>query len=487
MTCLFWFEKTAKLKAIGDGRNPPYPYLVPDSLPTPGFQKWATTILSTTQVSQNVILMALLFIYRMKMFNPGVKGKKGSECRLLTICLMLGNKFLDDNTYTNKTWAEVSGISVQEVHIMEVEFLSNSRYNLFVSKEEWEKWHVKLSRFARYCNDAGDDGLGSVATTRSVPQIAVNQPPIPNLQSLSPSSRLPSPPYTSSIGQQGWGQTAHAGAAHATNGISSYLSRPQQKYSDIPLAGTSRKRGRDDQDQLEEQQQSTKRMALPRKNPVQVPSSTMPSVLPPVVVPPHMPMNGPVAPRLPSNAPHPGPQLPTPNGRHTIPSMYGPASTSNWVQPMATTATVAPTVPSITSGLYGAPVTLHEPVRPQQQQQQPPPPPPRSVYDIPSTAVSPAGSAYSVHTPRMNLSPSVILANRNSPYRPVRAVNTLLIPPPSTSFQPQRSVPFEHMHYQPLGKPAAESKAGLLPYLHHGAWPQGIYGQQPFFHPSQSH
>ena len=91
MTCLFWFEKTAKLKAIEDHLNP-YPSYVPEANPTVGFQKWVTTILSTTQVSQNVILLALLFIYRMKKFNPGVKGKKGSECRLLTIALMLGNK-----------------------------------------------------------------------------------------------------------------------------------------------------------------------------------------------------------------------------------------------------------------------------------------------------------------------------------------------------------------------------------------------------------
>jgi hypothetical protein len=66
--------------------------LVPEAIPSIGFQKWLTTILSTTQVSQNVILLALLFIYRLKNFNPGVRGKKGSEFRLMTIALMMGNK-----------------------------------------------------------------------------------------------------------------------------------------------------------------------------------------------------------------------------------------------------------------------------------------------------------------------------------------------------------------------------------------------------------
>jgi hypothetical protein len=122
--------------------------LVPEAIPTTGFRKWVTTILSTTQVTQNVIILALLFVYRLKTLNPSVKGKPGSEYRLLTVALMLGNKFLDDNTYTNKTWAEVSGISVAEVHIMEVEFLSNMKYALFTSAEEWSQWQNRLGRFA---------------------------------------------------------------------------------------------------------------------------------------------------------------------------------------------------------------------------------------------------------------------------------------------------------------------------------------------------
>lgn len=63
-----------------------------EAIPSTGFLKWVTTILSMTQVSQNVILLALMFIHRLKKYNPGVKGKLGSEYRLLTVALMLGNK-----------------------------------------------------------------------------------------------------------------------------------------------------------------------------------------------------------------------------------------------------------------------------------------------------------------------------------------------------------------------------------------------------------
>lgn len=72
--------------------NSPVPAL--SSLTRPGinYKKWVNSILTTTQVTQNVILLALLFVYRLKSRNAKVNGSQGSEYRLLTVALMLGNK-----------------------------------------------------------------------------------------------------------------------------------------------------------------------------------------------------------------------------------------------------------------------------------------------------------------------------------------------------------------------------------------------------------
>ena len=43
---------------------------------------------------------------------------------------------------------------MQEIHIMEVEFLSNIRYDLFSSEAEWLQWHTKLGLFSDYFNQA---------------------------------------------------------------------------------------------------------------------------------------------------------------------------------------------------------------------------------------------------------------------------------------------------------------------------------------------
>lgn len=87
---MFWFEDYNRLRQIEGGHS--VGTLSNDARPATGFLKWVTTILSTTQVTQNVVLLALLFIRRLKNQNPSVKGKPGSEYRLLTVALMLGNK-----------------------------------------------------------------------------------------------------------------------------------------------------------------------------------------------------------------------------------------------------------------------------------------------------------------------------------------------------------------------------------------------------------
>ncbi|KAJ5166914.1 uncharacterized protein N7482_005695 [Penicillium canariense] len=464
MTCLFWFEKSSKLEAIEERRHS-IPSLVAEAMPTVGFQKWVATILSTTQVSQNVILLALLFIYRLKKFNSGVKGKKGSEFRLMTVALMLGNKFLDDNTYTNKTWAEVSGIAVQEIHIMEVEFLSNIRYDLFASEMEWSRWHTKLGLFGDYFDQAS-----MLPAESEIPLLRASPP---RLQAQSPSSKLPSPPTDAfrpqSQPQPNWFPPVPG------------LPYPgPAQLGEVALGGT-RKRSRDEEDELH----PTKRIAMTSTN--TTPALTIPlahmnpviPTLPPVLTPTSAPVAHPQVPghisRLPppnlpaSSNPMPPSLSSTAVSQLPVPALMPPVynRNSSWSQQMPSVP-----MPPVTSGIYNTP-SLPELGRHHQ-----------SPFGVSSAAVSPAVSAYSVHTPpQKHLSPSFFLANRNSPYRPVRSVHTLLIAPPSTSMQQQRSVPFDHMHYQPLGKTSADRKTGQLPYIYPETWNQTHF--QPLFPPSQ--
>ncbi|KAK2755083.1 hypothetical protein FQN54_006612 [Arachnomyces sp. PD_36] len=481
ITCLFWFEKSSKVDAIeaAAGANVSVPSLVAEAIPSMGFRKWVNSLLSTTQVSQNVILLALLFIYRLKKFNPGVRGKTGSEFRLMTIALMMGNKFLDDNTYTNKTWAEVSSISVQEIHVMEVEFLSNLRYNLFASKEDWRKWHTKLSVFSDYIRRAsqmplenGYDERTPITPTLQISPNMFTLSPNTQLHPSSPSTKLPSPPFTTTFEPSEFSNSQFTPTTYPWPPFNG----PPQNVESLP---SNRKRSWDTNAEEHPPKKMTRytsptpiRVNGTNTYPTQVPNLGTTSV-PPLQLPAVAPQAQ--APRLP--VPHytgtSNPMVPTTNASSgqlpppgtTIPTSY--AQSGTWPLQIPASASAPPI--TVNTNVYHNTIPLPEPSRRQ------------SPLRVSSTAVSPALSTYSssTRTPQNRLSPSFFLTDRYSPYRPVRSVNTLLIPPPSGSMQNPRSLSFNQMHYQPLGKAVSERRTGVLPYLHHEAWPQQQHQQQP--------
>ncbi|EER37416.1 mucin [Histoplasma capsulatum H143] len=490
ITCLFWFEKASKLNAILNASSSPsyhIPPLTPESIPTIGFRKWVTTILSTTQVSQNVAILALLFIYRLKKSNPVVRGKRGSEFRLMTIALMIGNKFLDDNTYTNKTWAEVSGISVQEIHIMEVEFLSNVRYNLFVTEEEWDRWHTKLGIFAAYFAKASRLPLDNEAQ----PTTPTTMQPSPHLTPTTPTStsHLPvrTPKLPSPSGLPSYVPPRHQIYTPATAPILGHpsLSPRQSSWNVNSTSGLHRKRSWDGP--VEEP--PSKKMAISTMSGL-APLPSLPPMtavtgghIPPLTIPsvpqsemPMLPSSLPQLPRLnfalaqqhpagPPYAPQSQSQPHFPQCTRAMATVY-PPPVSTWSQRTPPTTTLAPishTLPNNSTNY------------PDQSKRQSP------SYASTSAAISPALSAYSVHTPT-RLSPSFI--DRNSPYRPVRQVNTLLYPPPSASMNHVRHLPLDQMHYQPLGKAVTERKTGVLPYSHNSNSGEMWCESQPYLHSS---
>jgi hypothetical protein len=481
MTCLFWFESIDELKQAGSiramGPNALVPRLPPLAKPLDQFRKWVYSVLSTTQVTQNVILLALLFIYRLKMSTPQINGRAGSEYRLLTVALMLGNKFLDDNTYTNKTWAEVSCFNVQEIHVMEVEFLSNMRYNLVATKDQWNDWLDKLSCFHEYYERAvrlpaspihvpspATKGQHSpVASPTAAMQPTVNLPPTPAVTTnYSPTSSH----------SQNW-------SAYQTNIISPLSTKPNLQFPPV-----SRKRSPEG----EIMEHPAKRLA-PQRGAApampQVPRSN--GIVEPARLPvPHLPVMTGHSQAQPQALSQPA--LTTFDNHNINVSGY-PQPTQQVAQPvhvslpplqtgMRAMSTVYPTVPAAMVPKQSLPpttgVTMAQAGFPTQA--------PVS-YSTPNKQLSPGrlgpfnssplaeayGQSSVVHTPMAHTpisnSPSVYLQQRPSPYKPVRHVNTLLHPPPSASLEQYHlsvPVPPAQMHYQPIGR-RNDLRTGIVP------------------------
>lgn len=459
ITCLFWFEDASTLSRVENTSSPqPTGSLPQEANPTIGFRKWVTTLLSTTQVSQNVILLALLFIYRLKKITANVKGKAGSEYRLLTVALMLGNKFLDDNTYTNKTWADVSGISVSEIHVMEVEFLSNMKYNLYTSKEQWSQWHVLLSKFADYF-DKALRVYPAMPTPMSIASSHLNGHPVlpftPPSEQLSPPQaisqhtgapqrQLPTPLPVYSMATGGPQPTARFTEDLRATSLRAAGSRSESRKRsfDEPMFVLPHKHARFDTQFNGSSVSyplppSPQQHNLPR---LPVPASSMPSIS-----------------ATPLYAPSYTTTVPTSTSQMTLPTPVALPQDQLWQSgPVPTPGSLPPGGPSLASLLNQASQSMHSF------------PTPLSMQAIPqpgSQNVSPTNTNYP--TPQNAHSPSGYLMYRNSPYRPVRQVNTLLAPPPAmaTLQSPSQHMSQHPTYYQPLSKAPIEPRQGMVPYL----------------------
>ena len=91
MVCFLWFEPLAILDAAGAG-DAQLHHLSDDSIPASDFVDFCIRVIRTTAVSKEVALLGLLYIHRLRLKNPCVEGKTGSQWRIFTIALMLGNK-----------------------------------------------------------------------------------------------------------------------------------------------------------------------------------------------------------------------------------------------------------------------------------------------------------------------------------------------------------------------------------------------------------
>lgn len=350
---------------------------------------------------------------------------------------------------------------------MEVEFLSNMRYNLLASKQEWDDWLEKLGCFHEYYERALRLPVSPMHVPSPMnnmsnsPMVSPTNTTAPALSAMGPTTPTVTTNFSPTSGRsQNW-------PAYQANAVSPLAAKPAMNL------GPSRKRS------FEEDQADH-----PAKRFVPL-SRIPPSTAPPSMGPQQQPTQQPtpqlnlITNQQPQNFPQPAPYSqgsyappttgapvagqvalpPLQPGMRAMSTVYQPAPVSiPQQQPVATSAPapaphqpgLAPTLPSHTPMGYGNGAKNRSPGSLA----------PYSTSPMPDQF----GGGSGIHTPISN-SPSFYLQQRNSPYRPIRHVNTLLYPPPSASLdQYHLSVPIQptQMHYQPLGR-RHDVRTGVVP------------------------
>ena len=133
---------------------------------SPAFRHFTHQVLAQTLVSPTTLLLALHYVHMLQgtMWPDDGSGDTAAGLsllaqpvsttpfKLLTLGLMMANKFLEDHTFLNKTWHEVTGIPLDELNRMETFFLCRTQFHLAVSDSAWRQ-HLQAVRADVYASD----------------------------------------------------------------------------------------------------------------------------------------------------------------------------------------------------------------------------------------------------------------------------------------------------------------------------------------------
>jgi hypothetical protein len=336
---------------------------------------------------------------------------------------------------------------------MEVEFLSNMRYSLLASAEQWKEWQLKLGKFGDYFERA-------MKAATPLPS------PAASTQAML---TLPSPPISTESSPPALTTYSPNSAAYNYNNQwpSAYpppLVSPLPSMAIVPeLQHAARKRS------YEETANEPPAKRVTRSNGSQITHQ------------PTLPMSRPNLPRLP---------VPSLSVTTSQMGVY-PAMTQNLpiLPPLGggrAMSTVYPSTPSWTPQSQGALTPTgqknHSAIQGYNGQNYGTPSRRQSPLSV-HGAISLNSSPISGNFPNYNLnSPSIFLQQRSSPYKPVRPPHALL-GPASSGLMHNYPPNIDQMHYQPLGK-RNDYRTGIVPeYASHPTYPHWPSLPQPNFQP----
>ena len=105
-------------------------------------------VLNQTRLPSSTVILGLTYLAKRlaldaPAFDEDLNASlipRGELYEYLTISLVLANKFLDDNTFTNTSWSDISGIPRHDLNVSERDWLKKLGYSLHLNPTEQKGW-----------------------------------------------------------------------------------------------------------------------------------------------------------------------------------------------------------------------------------------------------------------------------------------------------------------------------------------------------------
>ena len=111
------------------------------------FETFIEKIVYILDFDDNLLILSLMVLD--KFLTSKIILSESNVHKVFFTCLMETHKFFDDNTFTNKDYAKMCGVSVDELLKMEIYFLESINFNLFIKDDDFIKYKNNFDQFKK--------------------------------------------------------------------------------------------------------------------------------------------------------------------------------------------------------------------------------------------------------------------------------------------------------------------------------------------------
>jgi hypothetical protein len=116
--------------------------------------KYIDNVLYRTNISHSAVFLALKYLYVLEERKCFPQDTPYGYNDIFVGVLMLADAALHDNTFTVKSWTEVSGIPTQHLVYLKQLFLWGLDFRLQMSPEDFHIWQKSLETWAHHLRDS---------------------------------------------------------------------------------------------------------------------------------------------------------------------------------------------------------------------------------------------------------------------------------------------------------------------------------------------
>ncbi|GBE61669.1 cyclin2 related protein [Babesia ovata] len=114
--------------------------------PSISIADYVSRIARHVRCSNECFVLALVYIERITRMHKDFAVSILNVHRLIITAVMLAAKFSDDVYYSNKFYAQVGGVNVAEINMLEAQFLTMLNFQLYVSALEYESCRMGVEK-----------------------------------------------------------------------------------------------------------------------------------------------------------------------------------------------------------------------------------------------------------------------------------------------------------------------------------------------------